>query len=1015
VWVFCSGTLLNTDDPLIDNTADICPTETSLNCVINNGDLSNHHDNISSRPFEHTSTVPHRNCLLSASKHSAGISPCIDSPQHSGISPRVSGIYPHISSLLLKRLATHDTCDVPLKRAATHSAALDTSSLGMITQPPLQRSCATMGNTLGFPHCGSTLPSFPPTLFSCFPSAGNSNRLPALSSVQYVPQYLPLYTVPARTTNSADVPLPCTLPKATPSIGLSSTCCSSVSTGVPVQDVASSNSRLPSLSSGQRLSQYLPYTVSLQPTQSTGTSSRTPVSSASRTTLFSIPVQGVARGAHVPLPSSAPQTLPTVALSVPNTLPPQPRDSNTPASSTSTTLFSIRVHGLASESHVPPLVQCLPLHTLSSAAQNVPYHVTPGATESTSAACATSMTLFSIPIHGVASTATCPLLLVSPLVIPSLCSTPLLYVVSPSLQPHTTLAASGISHMTAGNLQASIPILSQLLRRPATSSGPSTTPITAGNPSIAGDWQPLGLRASVPNFSLLSDVQRSVTRAIGVSQSSLCTAAGGGISRSAESLQPTSLPNVPVLPLPVKPADHLCRSAPTSVGIPNAGMPSVVTKPPPLRFPLQNVALFPQQLLRPVGGATAPDDQSGVTIASSMVSVGGTSVAIGQSAASRLVSNVVPPLPLITSASTMTQPQLNGIISPRSNALILQRGVSTQSTSSSDTFLPALPKHLCFPNILSPRFYTSTSNTVTAIQQRISVTASVSLSKSLCSSDALPISALPAAVSQSPFSLSALPKQPACFPHFTLPPRSSVFRCLTLPSSLLTLSSLSNSLSLRRHVNPAESVKCLQSLVVSSALPSPTVVPQMSTSVPQRSQSGRSEDSTSVVHSVSFSSSTLSVGHHVTTFASVNCHQSISGERLSSLCVCVHDTTCSVANVFHRPVSSAPSCLQFGVQQSSLSDGSGNSGLTLSSILHVNLGHCCQSPSGSCSPPVSSVPRHCISVSSSLCPPVSDGSAGSSSLSRVSPKSSDALDSPAFPVPHLSVSSGSLSSASFSD
>ena len=97
-----------------------------------------------------------------------------------------------------KRSATNDTCDVPLKRATTHSNVL----LGTLISPgytpghtpgrspghiprlshghtpgytPGHSLVHTPGHTCVCP--AATLPSFPPTLFSCFPSLGNSRLL----------------------------------------------------------------------------------------------------------------------------------------------------------------------------------------------------------------------------------------------------------------------------------------------------------------------------------------------------------------------------------------------------------------------------------------------------------------------------------------------------------------------------------------------------------------------------------------------------------------------------------------------------------------------------------------------------------------------------------------------------------------------------------------------------------------------------------------------------------------------
>jgi len=306
---------------------------------------------------------------------------------------------------------------------------------------------------------------------------------------------------------------------------------------------------------------------------------------------------------------------------------------------------------------------------------------------------AATSTLFSVPVHGVAS-GRCPLLLVPSLqnciLISSLCSTSLLCVFNPAAQPHSTsaptsvTAAVGIPHM-AGNLQSNIPLLSQLLRPVgrAISSGQSATSTTSRNPNVDGNSQPSDV--PLPNVPVVSHAQRPVGRAIGSVQSSARTAGRIGIPHITGNLQPLSLPNIPILSHPLRPVggttapERLCAPAASCVAV-----PQVVTRSLPLRLPLPNIALFSQQL-RPVGGANVPSDQS---------------------AAVRLVScsgGLVPASPLLSTGSTsiMTQPRLNGIISPRSNAIIL-RGISSSSQSlSSNTLLP--PKPLFIPHITLPR------------------------------------------------------------------------------------------------------------------------------------------------------------------------------------------------------------------------------------------------------------------------------------------------------------------------
>jgi len=358
-----------------------------------------------------------------------------------------------VSGMLVKRPASDDTCHLPHKRPTmTHSSLLDTSAAGMISH----RNSSMAGNTSALPAFPNvTLPSFPPTLFSCFPSQGNSH-------------------------------------------------------------------------------------------------------------------------AH----SCPPRAVPPVVLSTDTT-----RWSNTTSTST----------------------------------------------------------LFSIPVHGVAS-GPCPVMLVPSIqncvLVPSLGSS-LLYVLNAALQsrstsaPTTVAAAVGIPH-AAGNLQPGISLLPHLLQPVggAVSSDQSARSIPSRNPNITGNLLPL--HSSMPNIPMISHPLRLVGR--------------------------TSAPD---------------QLASTGVGIPHVARNSL-----PLSLPLSNIPLLSHQL-RPLGGSAVNQSVS----------------CMGNMRGGR-----VPALSLLSNAGTslMTQPRLNGIISPRSNALVVP-GIFRPSQIVSNTFLPTLPKPLSVPYITLPR------------------------------------------------------------------------------------------------------------------------------------------------------------------------------------------------------------------------------------------------------------------------------------------------------------------------
>ena len=165
-----SATVLDADsttDTGVDIASDTYPT-LLVHCVSE-----------SSSPVSpgHTSSVLQRNCLLTASK------------SDNDMLPRVGGV-------LLKRSATDDNCPVAHKRHTTHSSLIDTSVTPVTS--------STAHNTT-FPV--ATLPSFPPTLFSCFPSLGNS-RTPTCSSPCVQPPAASRLSTPSATVTSTLFSIP---------------------------------------------------------------------------------------------------------------------------------------------------------------------------------------------------------------------------------------------------------------------------------------------------------------------------------------------------------------------------------------------------------------------------------------------------------------------------------------------------------------------------------------------------------------------------------------------------------------------------------------------------------------------------------------------------------------------------------------------------------------------------------------------------------------------------------------
>ena len=554
----------------------------------------------------------HRKRLLNTSK------------TDSDISCRVSV---DVSGSLLKRLAADDACDVPHKCAATHSSALDTSTVGM--------NNAVAGNTSALPSFPNvTLPSFPPTLFSCFPSLGNSCR---------------------------------------------------------------------AQSSGRCAARAVSQTV-----------------------------------------------LTTDATCLSTTNPPS--------------------------------------------------------------------TLFSIPVHGVAR-GVCPLLLVPSLqncvLVPSLCSAPLLYVFNAASSSHSTSSPTGVAPVVgiphvAGNSQPNIPLLSHLLRPlgRALSSDQSAAPTAGQNLSIAGNSQLVPL--SLPSIPIASCVQRPVGGAFGSDQSYTLTAAGVGIPRISGSSQLLSVPNIairsPALwPLGVASASNQsCTPAAIGVGIPRDARNSL-----PLGFPLPNIPLL-SQLLRPVGRAPVSVDQSAIRLVS-------------------CVGNLRGPCGVVSSCAN-TQPRLNGVVSPRSNAAFVVPGFLRQSQSptmppSSKTFLPTLPR------------------SSTAVLQTPSLPSSFLLSTSC---PTLPNQTSPrssTAVLQTPSLPSSFPLSTSCqtLPNITSPRSSTaVLQTSSLPSSFLLSTScqtLPNQTLLRSSTAVLQTPSLPSSFLLSTSCPTlPNITsPRSSTAVLQTS------------------------------------------------------------------------------------------------------------------------------------------------------------------------------------
>ena len=280
-------------------------------------------------------------------------------------------------------------------------------------------------------------------------------------------------------------------------------------------------------------------------------------------------------------------------------------------------------------------------------------------------------TLFSVPVHGVAS-ATRPLLLVPSLpncvLIPSLCSTPLLYVLNAAPQSHSRPASAastatvGIPH-GAGNLQPNIPHVVQPVGG-AISSDQSASSTNNQN----------SLRAlRVP---LLSSIQRPVVTS----------------AHNTGNFLPFSVPNIPLLSHSLRPTStprQLCTPSATDIGIPRIARNSL-----PVGLSLPNIAIL-SHVLRPLGGASV--DQSAVRLVSSVNNLRGANVT-----------------------------RLNGIISPRSNALLLPAII--RPSAAANITKPASIAQLSSSSVLiSTNYQPNLINSVPHIQS-VSSLAGISVS-----------------------------------------------------------------------------------------------------------------------------------------------------------------------------------------------------------------------------------------------------------------------------------------------
>ena len=354
-------------------------------------------------------------------------------------------------------------------------------------------------------------------------------------------------------------------------------------------------------------------------------------------------------------------------------------------------MISPRHIGVNSDTLPPTLFSCLPSlgnrqaplaqrMLLTSSAHSCSIMTMSSTVTSTAAAAAAaaastaSSTLFSIPVHGVASSNIRPLLLIPSLhdclLISSLGSTPLLYVLNANTQSRGTLAPPV---MAAGISQPNIPQLSYLRQpvgRPAGADQvTSSANNTVGNfqPSLMNIRQrPVGVASvsgqlyshtaaavgiphhiassfSMPNIPVLSLPLQRVGGASSAHLSRATTACNVGIPHVSRTFMPLSLP-LQNFPHPFQPvggasiSDQSRAPAVTSVGIPH-----IVRNSVPLRLPLSNIPLL-SHVLRPVGGAAGHVDQSAVRLVSCVGGLRSTSAGKTHGRLNGLVTSAGPPV-----------------------------------------------------------------------------------------------------------------------------------------------------------------------------------------------------------------------------------------------------------------------------------------------------------------------------------------------------------------------------------
>lgn len=301
--------------------------------------------------------------------------------------------------------------------------------------------------------------------------------------------------------------------------------------------------------------------------------------------------------------------------------------------------------------------------------------------------------LFSIPVHGMTSVSR-PFILVPSIqdcvLIPSLCSTPLLYVIS---APSTNAAAPTMAR-------------AQLPQRPmaaAVSFNQSAASVSTGNPV------PSTLLPSIPALSLVQ--QQHVGRASMFDQSAASAAGGSGNPQIPGTLQSMMVPNIPgnsqitgsfsnisVLSPPFRPvggataADQSCASV--------AGIPQLTRNSLPLGLSLPNVSLLSHILPQVGGRASVSVDQSAVRLHGSLRI--GPSVVMTQpqtlnNARNRQIPGSLQPLAM----PAVVVSQLNGVIRARSDAVLVP-GLLRPSSATAYSSLTST-KLLSIPSVMLPR------------------------------------------------------------------------------------------------------------------------------------------------------------------------------------------------------------------------------------------------------------------------------------------------------------------------